>query len=334
MLTVLDNLYDTLRADSALMAMVGSNIYKNRKIKDNPTTDEIGNVNDYMISCEVQDIAGHVNSDEPILIVDIRTRKGTSGDGGAEYCAEIADAVRALLATGFTGTEVKKIQGQVNYDKEIMGYRCRLEIFCHIKGSFSLSLSPSLASPQAIGTEIIFTAIASPNFGLEYRFSIAGPGTGNVKRYLTGWTKDNSISFIPKAADIGTSTIAVEISSEGSNVIDSSTSLSYIISSNLPAIVSFAPNLASPQPPGLEIELIVTATSSNENELVYKFWHQPPGASYWKDVSYWITHNWYRWTPRLSEVGVNTFKVHIRDGKHADKGGYDATSTITYTIAP
>ncbi len=334
MLTVLDNLYDTLRADSALMAMVGSNIYKNRKIKENPTTDEIGNVNDYMISCEVQDIAGHVGSDEPILIVDIRTRKGTSGDGGAEYCAEIADAVRALLDAGFTGTEVKKIQGQVNYDKEIMGYRCRLEIHCHIKGSFSLSLSPSLASPQAIGTEIIFTAIASPNFGLEYRFSITGPGTGNVKRYLTGWTKDNSISITAKEADVGTSTITVEISATGSGVIDKSTSISYVISNDLPVIVSFAPDIASPQPPGLPIELIVTATSSNENELVYKFWHQPPGASYWKDVSYWISHNWYCWTPRLSDVGVNHFKVHIRDGKHADKGGYDATSTIAYTIAP
>jgi hypothetical protein len=35
---------------------------------------------------------------------------------------------------------------------------------------------------MAAGSEIVLTAIALPNQGLEYRFLINGPGTGNVMR--------------------------------------------------------------------------------------------------------------------------------------------------------
>ena len=131
-----------------------------------------------LISCEVADWAGGKLSSDPIFIVDIRSRQGT--DGGAEYCSEIAKAVKELLDDGFSGVAVSQIQGEVKFEKALVAYRCRLEVFGHIKISYSLSLYPSLASPQPAGTEIVFTAVASPAEGLEYRFLLQGPGTGNA----------------------------------------------------------------------------------------------------------------------------------------------------------
>ena len=89
-----------------------------------------------------------------------------------------------------------------------------------------------------------------------------------------------------------------------------------------------------PQPPGLEIELICTASDADGNELLYKFLHQPPGAAYWKDLTGWQSRNWTIWRPTLADSGTNGLKVLVIDAKHAEKGSYDATATISYTIAP
>jgi len=335
--TPLDNLLAALTGNSALMAMVASNIFKNKAISAS-AVDLNGDPAKSQISCELSDLSGQILSADQIFVVDIRTRKETGGDGGAEYCALIADAVRAILDDGFAGATVTKIHGVVAWDAILKGYRCRLEVTSHIKGSFSLSLAPNQASPQAAGSEIVLTAIASPNLGLEYRFLLNGPGTGNVMRDLSDWQPRNSFVWRTTAADVGSSTIYVEIRG-GLNrgEADQSTSISYTIteaSNAAPEITSLTPSLASPQPPGLEIELICTATDAEGDELFYRFCHQPPGASYWKDLTGWQSQNWTVWRPTLSDSGTNGLKVLVIDAKHAEKGGYDAIDAISYTIEP
>ena len=335
--TPLDNLLAALTGNSALMTMVGSNIFKNKAISAS-AVDLNGDPAKSQISCELSDLCGQILSADQVFVVDIRTKKETGGDGGAEYCAQIADAVRSILDDGFAGATVTKIHGAVAWDAILKGYRCRLEVTSHIKGSFSLSLTPSQASPKAAGSEIILTAIASPNLGLEYRFLLSGPGTGNVLRDLSDWQSRNSFAWRTTDADVGNSTILLEIRG-GLNrgVADQSTSISYTIteaSNAAPEITSLTPSLASPQPPGLEIELICTATDAEGNELFYRFLHQPPGASYWKDLTGWQSQNWTVWRTTLSDSGTNGLKVLVIDAKHAEKGGYDAIATISYTIEP
>jgi hypothetical protein len=335
--TPLDNLVSALTGNSALSTLVNSKIYKNKAISAS-VVDLSGDVNKSQISCELSDLHGQILSADQVFIVDIRTRKGTAGDGGAEYCALIADAVRQILDDGFSGVTVTKIFGVVAYDAIIKGYRCKMEVSCHIKSTFTLTVTPSQASPKAATSEIVFTAIASPNQGLEYRFLINGPGTGGVKRDMSEWQSRNSFSWRTTEADVGVSTIYIEIRGGiNKGAADQSTSISYTITATAqaaPTITSLMASLASPQPPGLEIELICTATDADGNELLYKFLHQPPGASYWKDLSGWQSRNWTSWKPTLADSGTNGLKVQVIDGKHAEKGGYDATTTISYTIAP
>ena len=337
--TLLDNLLAALTGNSALMALVSSKIFKNKAISAS-AVDINGAVTKSQISCELSNMSGQILSADQIFIVDIRTRKETAGDRGAEYCAQIADTVRSILDDGFSGAEVLKVQGEIAFDKNIAAFRCRLEVHCHIKVSYTLSLTPSVASPQAAGLEIIFIAAATPSQGLEYRFLVTGPGTGFVARDMTGWQTRNSFAWMTCDQDVGASVITVQVRGGTSKgAADQSTTASYTITAaaaigTVPTITSLVPCLASPQPPGIEIDIICTASSPDGNELQYKFWHQPPGASYWKDLSFWITQNWIRWKPKLADSGTNSIRVDVIDGKHAGKGSYDARTTISFTVAP
>jgi len=343
-LAQLDSLRATLAENSAISAMVDGKIYKFKPIEKSEL-DLKSAPNKSLISCEVGDWNGEKTSLDPVFVVDIRSRKGT--DGGAEYCAEIAKAVKELLDGGFgTGAEavsVSKIRGEVVFEKDLMGYRCRLEVFGHIKTALSLSITSSLASPQPAESDVVFVAVASPAEGLEYRFLVLGPGTGGQWRDMTGWQSRNSFEWKTSEQDIGSSAIKVQARG-GRNKIaeDAEAAIGYTItaasggsgSGSLPTIISFMPSFPSPQPPGLEIDLICTASDAEGNELFYKFLHQPPATAYWKDLTSWQSRNWTTWKPTLNDSGVNSLKVQVIDGKHAEKGGCDATTTISYTIAP
>jgi hypothetical protein len=444
-LSQLESLKNALMADASINGMVDSKIYKFWTL-DKSEPDLRMAAHKSLISCELKDWDGQKTATDPVFIVDIRSRYGS--DGGAEYCAEIVKAVKELLDYGFSGVAVKELRGEVKFDKPLVAYRCRLEVYGHIRTAYSLSLYPSIASPQPAEADIIFIAVASPADGLEYRFLVQGPGTGNHWRDLTGWTSRNSFSWKTSEQDIGSSTIKVQIrggknkvaedaettasysitadsggsgsgslpvitglypnlaspeeagtkidficmatdadldplfykfiligpgtasktkivqdwsarnawswtpteedigisvievqvrdgKNAGKGSYDAHNSINYTITSNSkPTISSLSPSLASPQPPGLEIELICTALDAEENALLYRFWHQPPGAAFWKDLTGWQNRNWTVWKPMLADSGANSLKVQVVDSKHAEKGGCDATTTISYTIAP
>ncbi len=336
--SLLDNLLAALTANSALMTLVDSNIYKNKPISAS-IVDLSGNVNKSQISCELSDLRGQFSSADQVFIVDIRTRKETVGDGGAEYCAQIADSVRQILDDGFSGAEVVKVSGAVNWDSKIKGYRCRLQVACHVQGSYSLILTPSVASPQAAASEVVFIATASPSLGLEYRFLVNGPGTGGVTRDVSGWQYRNSFAWRTTENDIGTSTISVEIRG-GLNKAgaDQTTSLSYIVeaaadSGSAPEITSLTSSLASPQEEQTKIDFICVAADADNDQLYYRFFLTGPGtASAKKLVQDWSHKNAWQWLPQAVDIGESTIEVQLRDGLHAAEGSFDDNATVSYTI--
>ncbi len=336
--TLLDNLLSALSGNAALNAMVDAKIYKNKPLEKSDT-DLRNAVNKSLISCEAQDISGQLVASDPIFAVDIRSRKGT--DGGAEYCVEIADAVRIILDDGFTGAEVLKVQGDVVFDKNLAAFRCRLEVFCHVKVSYTLSLTPSVAGPQAAGQEIIFVASASPVQGLEYRFLVTGPGTGFVARDMTGWQSRNSFAWRTRDQDVGASVIMVQIRGGISKgAADQSTTTSYTISvaagagtGTAPEISSLTPSQASPQEEQTKIDFICVAADADSDNLYYRFFLTGPGtASVKKLVQDWSHKNAWQWQPQYVDVGASTIEVQIRDGLHAAEGSYDDLETVNFTI--
>lgn len=338
--SLLDNLVSALTGNSALCMLVNSKIYKNKAISAS-VIDLSGDVNKSQISCELSDLHGQILSADQVFVVDIRTRKEIAGDGGAEYCAQIADTVRQILDDGFTGATVTKISGVVGWDSTIKGYRCRMQVACHVKGSFTLTLTPSQASPRVAGSEITITSTATPNQGLEYRFLFNGPGSGSVLRDLTGWQNRNSFVWRSTAADVGTSTIYVEIRGGlNKGAADQSTSISYTITAaagsgigTAPEITNLTPSLASPQEEQVNVDFICVATDADNDQLYYRFFLIGPGTARKKKlVQDWSHRNSWQWQPQTVDVGESTIEVQLRDGLHAAEGSYDDLETVNFTI--
>ena len=210
---------------------------------------------------------------------------GRGSDGGAEYCSEIVKAVKELLEEGFGSGDgavaVSEIRGSVRFEKALIAYCCRLEVFGHIKITYSLSLYPSVASPQPAGTEIAFTAAASPEERLEYRFLVQGPGTGNQWRDMTGWTSRNSFSWRPSNQDAGVSTMKVQVRGGKNKIVeDQEAAINYSITASqggggggtLPSITGLYATLASPRGQGTRIEFICMASDADGDPIYFRFY--------------------------------------------------------------
>jgi len=97
-----------------------------------------------------------------------------------------------------------------------------------------VSVTPSLSSPQANETTILFTATANKTMNIRYRFWLKGPGTGDVWVDKTGWQTGNSWKWRTLYCDVGTNQIKVQVADDPALWDDSDTenreiTLSYTI---------------------------------------------------------------------------------------------------------
>ena len=151
----------------------------------------------------------------------------------------------------------------------------------------------------------------------------------------------NSFSWRPSNQDAGSSTMKVQVRG-GNNMVaeDAEATVSCTItaasggSGSLPVISSphALPRITPASGPGDRADL--HSNGRRRQRAALQVLHQPPGASYWKDLTGWQSQNWTVWKPTLADSGTNGLKVLVIDAKHAEKGGYDAAATISYTIAP
>jgi len=342
----LQALADALSADTGVSGMVDSRIYKFRALEQSGP-DLRNTEHKSLISCEVKDWEGGRISSDPIFIVDIRSKNGP--DHGAEYCSEIVQAIKELLQDGFgqgeTAVAVSKISGEVKFDKAIVAYRCCLEVHGHIKVTYTLSLSPSAESPQEAGSKVVWIASASPAEGLQYRFLVNGPGTGDAWRDMTGWSAKNSFSWQTSEQDIGDSTVKVQIRG-GRNraAADAEASADFTLtvpsgggggSNQLPVITGLYPSLASPRGIGTALEFICVASDPENDPLLYRFILTGPATDGKPKVARdWSGRNSWSWVPTLADVGENAVEVQVRDTKHAGAGGFDDHAVVSYTISP
>ncbi len=318
--------------------MVNSKIYKNKTIEPSGFDPEHG-ANNSLISVAFSELSSNFTASDPVLVVDIRTRKGT--DRGEEYCAEIADAVRTILQNGFEGAQVLKILGTVGFDRHLVASYCQLQVFCHALEEITLGITSSVPGPKSAGHEIIFVAEATPVTGMEYRFLLTGPGSGSLARDMTGWISRNSFIWRTSDQDVGTSSITTQIrsaQSKGSSEKEVSTEFEITAvsspgSGSAPTITSLTPSLASPQAALTKLDFICIPSDPDSDQIFYRFFLVGPGtASKKKLVQDWSHRNSWQWQPLTMDIGANTIEVQIRDGLHAVEGSYDATNSASFTV--
>jgi hypothetical protein len=228
----LESLKSALLADAGVCALVDCKVYKFLAIEKSEPDLRMA-AHRSLISCEIGEWAGGKTSTDPVFVVDIRSRYGS--DGGAEHCSQIASSVKELLAGGFGegAVLVSDIRGEVKFDKSLVAYRCRLEIFCRLKAACPLSLTTSLPSPQPPGLEVelICAAPDSEESELLYRFLHQPPGASYWKD-LSGWQSRNWTAWRPTLAESGTNVLKVlvmDAKHAGKGGCDAEASISFTV---------------------------------------------------------------------------------------------------------
>jgi cytochrome c peroxidase len=170
----------------------------------------------------------------------------------------------------------------------------------------AVTVAPSLASPQAPGTAISFTATGQGGTGpYEYRFYLnSGSGYALTRDYNSNptWT------WTPAAA--GSYDIFVEVRAAGTQVLRDAYVVinAYQVQSAIPAsALLVTPSVAAPQPTGTPI-VFSAAGQGGTGPYEYRFWLNS-GSGFLLQQAYGAANSW-AWTP--SAAGNYDIFVEVR----------------------
>jgi hypothetical protein len=196
------------------------------------------------------------------------------------------------------------------------------------------TLTPDRSSPQKSGTSIIWTAGATDDDPLQFRFFVKGPGT----ILDSGYSSNNVWTWNTAGKAAGTYQVEVWIR-DGKHAdatgFDVKKTVSFTLTSaNLPPRVDvlFADRPAA-QFAGSWIKWTAVASDPEGDPLQYRFFLRGPSTSgFWMDQTGWSKNNRWIWRTTPRDVGYSQVLVAVRDGKHAGPCGSDDYDVASYHI--
>ncbi len=192
----------------------------------------------------------------------------------------------------------------------------------------SVSLTPSVASPQLPGTSVTWTATASGGSGTyEYRFWLYNNGWNIVKDYAVpgnSWNWDTT--GLPGGTTYYVTAWARNAGSTASYETNQ-TSAPYVIAAPPASAVTLAPSPSSPQTIGTTVTLTASA-SGGSGTYEYRFWLYNNGWNIVKD--YAVPGNSWNWDTTGLAAGTHFLTVWARDVGSA--APYEAYFTIPFDL--
>lgn len=197
-----------------------------------------------------------------------------------------------------------------------------------------VTLTPSVSSPQFIGTSINFTAVGSGGSGsYNYEFYYQAPGT-------TTWVKaqaySSSATWAWNTAGLaaGTYNIGVWVKVAGSTPAagyDKVSIISFTVSSPAATGMTFTPSLASPQPVGANVTFTAVG-SGGSGSYNYEFYYQAPNSTTWvKAQPYSNTATW-TWNTTGLAKGKYQIGAWVKASGTSPAPGYDKYVIIPFTL--
>jgi hypothetical protein len=195
-----------------------------------------------------------------------------------------------------------------------------------------VTLSASPASPQIVGTPILFTASATGGTTPQYYFTWRNPVTGawSVGQAYSG---NSSWTWNTTGLPVGTYTIQVWAKSLGSTAAyEAYRSLSYKLTATQPSPVT-AVNLtsvspSSPKTVGTSISFTAAATGGTTPQ--YYFTYRNPVTSTWSVGQAYSGNATWIWNTTGLPAGTYTIQVWARNTGSA--AAYEAYRSISYTL--
>jgi hypothetical protein len=187
-----------------------------------------------------------------------------------------------------------------------------------------VTLTPSVASPQAAGTPVTFTAAGQGSSGYQYRFWLdSGAGPVVVQDYGVGasWT-------LPGTAAVGSYRVIVHVRTMATSAWDARAEVAYaIVTTVLPPAtgVTLTPGAPSPQPTGTPVTF--TAAGQGSSGYQYRFWLDS-GAGPVVVQDYGVGASWT--LPGTTAAGSYRVIVHVRT---MPSSAWDARAEVSYAIA-
>jgi hypothetical protein len=171
----------------------------------------------------------------------------------------------------------------------------------------TVTLTPSVASPQATGTPITWTAAPSGGLApLLYRFQVTDGVTTTV---LSNWLTTNTVTWVPTTAS-GSYVVNVRVRAQSNTVnVEATADENYVVKPRV-ASVTVAPNVSAPRAANTTITWTASATGG-EGPLQYK-WAVFDGTTT-TVVADWSTNATYQWTPTVANANYQV-SVRVRGG--------------------
>ncbi|HEX7622907.1 MAG TPA: kelch repeat-containing protein, partial [Anaeromyxobacteraceae bacterium] len=207
---------------------------------------------------EVYVLAGQQN--EPLAVVE----QGDPAAGTWAAATSLATARNYLAAANLNG-QLFAVGGYALEELAVVE-----ETNVNPPPATGVTLTPSLPSPQAVGTPVVFTAAGQGSVGYEYRFWLFSNGVWNIVQdygAAATWT-------LPSTTVLGDYSVAVWVRTNPSVDMDAQVVVPYHVG-NLPATgVTLTPSLSSPQVVGTPV--VFTAAGQGSSGYEYRFWLSSP----------------------------------------------------------
>jgi hypothetical protein len=185
-----------------------------------------------------------------------------------------------------------------------------------------VTLAADKASPQLVGTPVVFTAAGQGSSGYQYRFFLdGGAGPALVQDYGVG-----SAWILPTSTPAGTYRVIVHVRTSAAVTFDARAELSYSVRLAPATGVTIAPDLASPQVVGTPV--VFTAAGQGSSGYEYRFWVDG-GAGPTMVQDYGVGSAFT--LPGSTPAGTYRVIVHVRT---TGGGAFDARAEVSYTLTP
>ena len=195
------------------------------------------------------------------------------------------------------------------------------------------SLTPNQASPQAVGTSVTWTAVATGGTGpLQYQFFARRVEDGGGYPVVQPWSTLSSVTLAPMVA--GTYQIAVWVRSAGGSAPEvGGVAASFVFTAGAPPsplmLTSLNPNQASPQVVGTPVTWTAEATGGT-GPLQYQFFaRRVEAGGGFLVVQPWSTMSSVTLAPMVAGTYQIAVWVRSAGGAAPEVGGVAASFTIT-----
>jgi len=199
----------------------------------------------------------------------------------------------------------------------------------------SLTVSPSLASPQATGTDILFTATGSGGSGAyEYQFWLKD--TSGTYTLVQPFSASGTWNWLTATAQSGTYTVAVQVRDASGTVsptgFDAEVVHDFILAqAGVTPITSMTIDTApaSPQLAGTQVTFTATGVVGGNANSRFQFWVKDTNGVYSLAQPY-STSSQFNWNTTGLPPGTYAIAIQAKNGDSAL--GYDLELVESYTI--